>query len=154
LEIGPSVGTHSADSTVKAASLTNFIGTSDGGIVLTGSSTAEATLDIGSTAGFGAAGTLYGTLVLSGDALVEFARGQIDTIAAEAPLTLNGAHAFIADASDTSSNSALTGLNTVSGDGSLDLVNGATVTTSGRFDEQRGAFPQRRDDDDDGRLEQ
>ncbi len=117
-----------ADSTIKAASVTDFIDTSHGYIDLFGSSTAEATLDVASAAGFGAAGTLYGNVDLSGDALVEFARGQINTIATDAYLTLNGSDAFVADASNTSTNSALRDLKTVAG--GLSLQNGATVTTS------------------------
>ena len=127
LEIGPNSGL-SANSTIKAASVTNLIDTTDGNIYLTGSSIAEATLDVSSAAGFGTAGTLYGHVQLAGDALVEFARGQINTIVTGAELLLAGPDAFVADASNTSSNSALTGLKTVAGD--LQLNDGATVTTS------------------------
>jgi hypothetical protein len=93
-----------------------------------GSSTAQATLDVASAAGFGTAGVLTGSVFLSGDALIEFGGGQITTIAAKSTLDLLGSHALVADASDTSSNSALKGLKTVAGE--LDLE-GATVTTSG-----------------------
>jgi hypothetical protein len=139
LEIGPLDGTLSAASTVEAGHLQNFISTTYrttyGKIDLFGSATAEATLDVVSGAGFGGAGVLYGGVGLSGDALVEFKSGQITTIAADtgsagpAGLTLNGSHAFVADASNTSSNSTLKGLDTVAG--YLDLENGAAVRTSG-----------------------
>jgi hypothetical protein len=124
-------GTLSAASTVNAASVTNIIGEALGTIELFGSSSAEAraTLDVGSAAGFGTAGTLEGYASLSDDALIEFSRGQITTIAASSTLTLAGPDAFVADASNTSSNSALKGLKTV--DGTLSLSGGATLTTSG-----------------------
>jgi hypothetical protein len=129
IQIGPSDNTLSAASTIDAGSLTNVDGKAFGTIDLAGSSTAESTLDVASAAGFGAAGVLFGDVNLSGDALAEFTSGRITTIAAGSVLTLNGAHAFVADASNTSSNSALKGLNTVEGD--LDLSNGATALTSG-----------------------
>ncbi len=116
-------GRLSAASTVEAAAIVNG---AFGTIHLSGSKTAEATLDVGSSAGFGAAGLLTGYVSLAGDALIEFKSGQITTIAGN--LTLNGSHAFIADASDMSSNSALTGLKSVAG--RLDLEGAATVTTS------------------------
>jgi hypothetical protein len=130
-----SIGNHvlSAASTVDAAKIVNFdpadssvvgiidlIGFEGGG---------EATLDIRSAAGFGAAGVLYGHVSLYHDVLLEFARGQIATIAADGTLGLFGPHAFVADASDTSSNSALKGLKTVAG--TLELDSGTTVVTSG-----------------------
>ncbi len=117
-------------STIEAAGLTNFIGATLGTIDLSGGSdnSAAATLDVGSAAGFGAAGVLYGNVNVFGDALIEFASGQITTIAAGSILYLNGSQAFVADASDASSNSALRGLDTVAG--SLLLADGATVPTS------------------------
>jgi hypothetical protein len=125
----------SAASTFDAARIVNF-NTSDpsdpdyyGTIDLLGSSTAEVTLDVASAAGFGTAGTVYGNVSLSGDALIEFGKGQITTIAYDSLLDLVGSHAFIADASETSGNSALTGLKTVAG--TLYLDNGSAVTTSG-----------------------
>ena len=66
---------------------------------------------------------------LSGNSLIEFKSGQITTIAVGSALSLIGSHAFVADAGNTSSNSALRGLNTVVG--SLNLENGAAVRTSG-----------------------
>ena len=119
----------SAASTIEAASLANQIGATPGTITLYGSSMAEATLNVGSAAGFGAAGTLYGWVNLSSDALIEFASGQITTIAAGGGLSLDGSQAFVADASDTSYNSALAGLSTVTGD--LEINSGASVTTTG-----------------------
>ncbi len=87
--------------------------------MLEGTGTAQATLDVASAAGFGAAGVLYGFVSVDsyyGDALVEFTSGEITTIAANSELNLTGSHAFVADASNTSSNSALKGLKTVAGD--------------------------------------
>jgi hypothetical protein len=119
--------TLSAASTVTAARVR---GSGSGAIFLSGSSTAEATLDIGSRAGFDTAGVFTGSAELSGDALLEFARGQITTLAADSDLTLNGSHAFVADASNIGSNSALRGLTSITGPGGLELANGASVTTS------------------------
>jgi hypothetical protein len=126
VDIGPFDNTLSAPSTIEADKIANSY---PGEIALDGSSTAQATLDVGSAAGFGKAGVLSGQVGLSGDALLEFAKGQITTIAAGSALTMSGSHAFVADASDTGSNSALTGLRKLEGD--LTLNNGATVMTSG-----------------------
>ncbi len=139
IQIGPSDNTLSAASTIEAAELYNGNGGTEalGTIDLYGSSTAEATLDVASAAGnSNAAGVLCGVVNLSGNALVEFASGQITTIGPyDSALILNGAHAFVADASNTSSNSALEGLRTIEGSfgggGSLVLESGATDTTSG-----------------------
>ena len=130
VQIGASDNTLSADSTIQAGSLANFNGSAYGTIDLFGSSTAQATLDVGSAAGFGAAGVLYGDVNLSGDALVEFRSGQITTIAADSALSLTGSHAFVMAASGTNLRNALAGLNSVAGE--LDLANGATVGTSVR----------------------
>jgi hypothetical protein len=131
LQIGPSDSTLSTGSTVRAAHLSNvryYYSSAYPTIDLYGSSIAEATLDVGSAAGFGAGGVLYSNVNLSGDALIEFRSGQITTIAANSALSLIGSHAFVANASDTSFNSALKGLNTVVG--GFQLEDGATVTTS------------------------
>jgi len=111
-------------STIQAAALSNT-----GIIHLNGSSTAQATIDLTSAAGFGTKGTLTGDVELSGDALIEFKGGQITTIAANSDLVLQGPHAFVADASDTNTNSALERLSTVTG--VLELENGATITIAG-----------------------
>ena len=124
IEIGPSDNTLSAASTIEAAHLSN-----SGTVDLYGSSTVQATLDITSAAGFGTTGTLTGQVNLADDALIEFKGGQITTIAASGALRLIGSQAFVADASNTSSNSALKGLDTVTG--ALELEKGAAVKTSG-----------------------
>ncbi len=118
----------SAATTVTATALNNYIGTNLGTINLTGNTSVEATLDITGAAGFGMASVLTGTVVISGDALLEFASGQITTIAANSGLTLNGPDAFVADASNTSSNSALSGLATITG--GLNLQDIGTLTTT------------------------
>ncbi len=126
MEIGPDDATLSAASTVRAASLTN-----DGTIDIYGSSIARATLDVAAPAGFGAVGVLDGQINLAGQALAEFGSGQITTIAARSELSLTGPRAFVADASDTSSNSALSGLVRIDPRAVLLLADGASVTTSG-----------------------
>ena len=111
LDIG-NTGITSADTvTVNGAG-----GLSNGGsgyINIEGSATAQATLNIANAAaGFGTKGVETGTVVLENDALLEFKSGQITTVNGE--LQLNGASAHVADAGTTGSNSALTGLTSVS----------------------------------------
>ena len=90
----------------------------------------KTTVAVGSVAGFGTANTLSnGNVSLKGNALLQFASGQITTTAFGANLTIDGTKAFIADVGSTSSNSALTGLATLGG--SLTLLDGATISTSG-----------------------
>lgn len=79
-------------------------------------------------AGFGTAGTLTGAVDLTNDSAIEFASGQISTISAASELLLNGNNAYVEDGT-SGSNSALTGLATVTG--SLYLENGAKVSTTG-----------------------
>ena len=82
-----------------------------------------------SRAGFGTAGVLSGNVNLSGGkVLLEFASGEITTIAANSELSIAGTTAFLADATGLTSNSALTGLSTITGQ--LFLYDGASVSTS------------------------
>lgn len=108
-----------------------------GGIVNVGS-----VLKVNAPAGFGTIGVLTGAIQLGAlneytfnggypVGMVEFASGQITTIASNASLTLNGNEAFIADAGATASNSALTGLSHNAG--ALSLNDGASITTIGAF---------------------
>ena len=127
LDIGN--GNLSAASTVTAASLVDFVGADVGTINLDGNTTTRATLDITGAAGFGATGSLCGSVNLSGDALLEFASGQITKIAGNSELTLWGPDVFVADASNKSANSALTGLATIAGN--LYLNDIAPLTLSG-----------------------
>jgi hypothetical protein len=124
-------GTLSAPDKVTAASLdnTNFINTSF--IQLRGSSTSQALLDVTGSAGFGVAGTVSGNVGLTGDSAIEFASGQISTLAAGATLLLAGNDAFIEDSSAMGSNSALTGLASIDFGATLDLENRASVSTTG-----------------------
>ena len=97
-------------------------------IVINGSATAQATLDIAdAAAGFGTKGVETGAVSLDNDALLEFKSGQITTINGE--LQLNGAGAHVADAGATGSSSALTGLASVTDE--FFFENGATVATTG-----------------------
>jgi hypothetical protein len=68
-----------------------------------------------------------GSANLIGDALIEFASGQISTIAGN--IVLGGTRTFVADASDLTHNSALAALQSISG--GLTLQGGSTVTTTG-----------------------
>ena len=118
--------TLSASDEVTAASLDNT-----GSIYVTGSSAEQALLDVAGSAGFGAAGTLSGTVRLTGDSAIEFASGEITSLAAGAHLDLNGTDAFIEDSTALGSNSALTGLALISAGATFDLENNATVSTTG-----------------------
>ena len=115
----------SASDEVTAASLDNT-----GAVVLAGSSADQALLDVTGKAGFGAAGVLSGNIELAGsDDAIEFASGQITSLAASAILVLDGSDAFIEDSMALGSNSALTGLANVSG--ILGLSGGASISTTG-----------------------
>ncbi len=74
-------------------------------------------------------GVETGTVVLENDALLEFKTGSITTVNGE--LTLDGASAHVADAGATTSNSALTGLTSVTG--IFFLENGAKVAPTGNL---------------------
>ena len=101
-----------------------------GSIYLYGGSDEQAALKIGGAAGFGTSGILSGDVSLQGDTLIEFVSGgEITGIASDAQLSLSGTQAFIADSSDTSGNSALTGL--LSNAGALNLEDGAAIATTG-----------------------
>ena len=100
--------TLSASDEVTATSLDNT-----GFIQLTGygQGANQALLDVTTgVAGFGTAGVLSGGVQLNGDSAIEFASGQITSLAANAQLYLNGNDAFIEDSTALGSNSALTGL--------------------------------------------
>ena len=83
------------------------------------------------SAGFGAAGVLSGNVELVGDSAIEFASGQITSLAAGSHLILDGNDAFIEDSTALGSNSALTGLASIGAGATLDLDNGASVSTTG-----------------------
>jgi hypothetical protein len=117
-----------ANGSLSAPTLVTANGLADTGTIdIFGSASNRATLGIGAAAGFGVAGVLTGALNMSGDALQEFASGQITRIAGS--LTLDGPQAFVADSGNTGSNSALTGLSNIAG--TLDLRDGAAVSIGG-----------------------
>jgi hypothetical protein len=120
LEIGTS--TLSASDKVTAASLDNtgFIG-------LTGSGANQALLDVTGSAGFGTAGVFSGRAQLLENSAIEFASGQISTIAASSQLEMSG-NSAIEDSTALGSNSALTGLADIAG--SLFLEDGVSLSTS------------------------
>src|SRR5262249_14957497 len=93
----------------------------------------QATLNIASAAGFGTAGVLTGYINLSGNSLLEFGSGEITSIssASNSELILNGPNARVSDASNTTTNSALTGLTSIGG--RLFLYNGAAIAPSGNL---------------------
>jgi hypothetical protein len=119
--------TLSASDKVKAAALDN----NTGSIVLTGSGANQALLDVAGSAGFGTAGVLSGGVGLIGDSAIEFASGQITSLAANAQLSLIGNDAFIEDSTALGSNSALTGFASIGAGAGLELSKGASVSTTG-----------------------
>ena len=68
---------------------------------------------------------------LSGDSAIEFASGQVTSLAASAELILFGNDAFVQDSTALGSNSALTGLASISAGATFDLEIGASVSTTG-----------------------
>jgi hypothetical protein len=103
----------------------------------TSSSTKRALLDVTGSAGFGTAGVLSGNVELAGDSTIEFASGEITSLAASQPsristqLLLRGKDAFIEDSTALGSNSALSGLASIGYRANLDLQDKAAVSTTG-----------------------
>ncbi|HXZ16625.1 MAG TPA: hypothetical protein VEH77_11760, partial [Roseiarcus sp.] len=92
-------------------------------------------LDVASTAGFGTAGALSGTVELADAALIDFTGGgQINTIASGGDLQISGPDAFLASGSATTSNSAFQGPLTVSANATLGLHAGAAISVSSLTD--------------------
>jgi hypothetical protein len=102
-----------------------------GSIALKGSGADQALLDVTSSAGFGTAEVLSGHVRLVGDSAIEFAGGEITSLAANAQLHLNGSDAFVEDSSAPGSNSALTGLASIGAEAIFALRNKAAVSTTG-----------------------
>jgi len=120
-------GSLSSSNKVTADTLSNS-GTIDIGGETTGRDVLDVTMGV---AGFGTAGTLTGSVTLGDNSAIEFASGQISTLAASAFLFLSGNDAFIEDSTALGSNSALMGLASISAGAGLDLQSGASVTTTG-----------------------
>ncbi len=116
----------SAPDKLTVASLDN-----SGLIELGAELTNQALLDVTGSAGFGAAGDLSGTVALENDSAIEFASGEITSLAQNAHLYLNGSDAFIEDSTALGSNSALTGLASIGAGATLDLGIGASLSTTG-----------------------
>jgi hypothetical protein len=131
VQFGSGNDTLSVSETVKVGSLNN-VQTSwgTGSISLSGNLADSHYLLLDVTtgaAGFGTAGKLTGNVTLNGDAAIEFASGQITSI--QGSLDEVSSAARIADASNLSANSALTGLTSVSG--RLTLESGARLSATG-----------------------
>jgi hypothetical protein len=120
--------TLSASDEVSAAALDNM-----GRIYLIGSSSNQALLEVSSSAGFGTTGILSGYVRLAGDSAIEFASGEITSLAAGAHLGLVGNQAFIEDSTAPGSNSALTGLTSIGQGALFALHDGASVSTNGEL---------------------
>ena len=122
--------TGSGQTTFTANAVINSgIPSSGGSIVLDSSPTATTVFSINAPAGFGTAGTVTGFVSLNGNSLLEFASGQLHSVAINSFLDILDGTSYVADAGSTTSNSALTGLSSVAGAFYLDY--GASVTTSG-----------------------
>ena len=125
--VGPGTDSLSANTTLTVGGLA---GTGALGIHgSTGATPALATLNVLSAA----PGTITANTTLDGDSLLEFASGQVATIAANAALSLNGPNAFIADPGNTTANSAIAGLTEI--DGSLRVIDGASATLTGNVND-------------------
>jgi hypothetical protein len=86
-----------------------------------------ATLDVNAIAGFGTTGVLTGSVYIDGTGVIEFASGQIGTIAAGASLELRDL-GELADAGSLGSNSALAGLTVNDGDLIVRFGNAISLT--------------------------
>ena len=92
-----------ANATATFGSITNA-----GVIAIQGSAAAVAKVVVDDVAGFGAeAGVLTGSVQLAGRALLDFASGGIETIAAGASLAIDGAKAFVASGAAIGGETAL-----------------------------------------------
>jgi hypothetical protein len=121
------IGSGSLEQTsqVSAAALAN-----SGSLTLTGGATQYAVLNVAGPASFGTAGHVTGNLSLSGPARIQFGgAGVLTAIDTGASLFLTGATAVIANATSSTTNSALKGL--AVNHGVLDLADGASVSTTG-----------------------
>jgi hypothetical protein len=134
--------TLSAPDTVSAASLDNT-----GKIYLTGAGANHALLDVAGSAGFGSAGALSGYVRLERDSAIEFASGEITSLAKSAHLGLNGNDAFIEDSTAQGANSALTGLASIGPGATFTLHDGPAVSTTGALVNDGNIYLDRVDDD-------
>ena len=128
MQFGFSNNSLTAKDTIKVKALVNSIGEID----LNGGTTSAKALLLDVTGGgpsFGVANQVTGTIALSGFSTIEFQSGQFTGIASGATLSLDGTHAFLADATGLTTNSALSHLSLVAG--TLDLSDGAKVSTVG-----------------------
>ncbi len=121
INVGPPAGNLTANTTLIAGALAGT-----GSVGLFGG-TNQAMVDIAAAA---PATLAYGVTLL-GNSLLEYGSGQIGTIASGVSLVVNGPTAFLADASATTTNSALDSL--AENDGTLRIINGASVGITGNF---------------------
>jgi len=120
-------GTLEEASEVSAAAIDN-----KGELSLAGGAAATdyAILNVAGGAGFGTAGQLTGVVDLAGRSRIQFTgSGLITAIDTGGTLILDGGTAVIANATSTTTNSALKGLAT--NNGTIELSDGANVATSG-----------------------
>ncbi len=125
--VGPGTDSLSVNTTLTVGGLagTGAVGVHGS----TGATPALATLNVLSAA----PGTIIANTTLDGDSLLEYASGQVATIAANATVSLSGSKALIADAGNTNANSAIASLTEI--DGSLRVINGSSVTLTGNVDD-------------------
>ncbi len=93
-----------------------------------GAGGADASMTVNSAAGTGTTGVLTGTVSLSGDAQLEFASGQINTL--DGNLTLSGSQASVGILGTTFVNGALGGLSQIDSGKTIDLESGAVLDTN------------------------
>ncbi len=110
----------------------SFINEDRGYLLMQGANNHTAIMSLASAAGFGTAGTVSGTVNLTGDAAILFnSPGLISEIETGAILVLDGAASTIQVNTDSARNSALKGLS--ANFGRFEIDNGATVTTTVAF---------------------
>jgi hypothetical protein len=126
LQIGPSDGSLSDTVIVDANSLSG-----SGPVAIYGTPGSNFLAKLGITAN--APATLDSVVTLSGDALLEFGGGAIDSIGTAGNLTLSSAFARVSVPTNTIGNSALNSLSSMAG--KLTLGDGAALTVTGDLDD-------------------
>ena len=118
---------------LSAADQINALSLSNTGVINVSGNTAthQALINLNSAAGFGTAGILTGSVLLTGDAAIEFSSGSLTTVAAGASLTMSGGAAFIETATALGQNSALNKL--TSDLGAITLHSNVAIASTNRL---------------------
>ena len=118
------------DAVLTTTALTDGAGST---LMIQGSTTKKGRVVVGSAAGLGTAGVLSGsTITINNNGILQFASGQITTLATGLNLLMDGAGAQINDLGGSGANSALRGL-TTNNALVVTLGDGVSITIDGSF---------------------